>query len=62
MAKTDTLFEDSNLNILNNSSEHSIKPFVIGGKTGYLAIRKRSQSQSILYSLIETAKAIDSSL
>ena len=34
---------DGRLEIDNNISERAIKPFVIGGRTGYLAIRRRVQ-------------------
>jgi transposase len=50
--------EDGNLTIDNNRAERAIKPFVIGRKNWMFAkTNKGATASSILYSLVETAKA-----
>lgn len=49
--------EDGQLEIDNNRSERSIKPFVIGRKNWlFSATSKGAQSSALIYSLVETAK------
>ena len=50
--------EDSRLNIDNNRAERAVKPFVIGRKNWLFNHNYRgAEASSILYSIIETAKA-----
>ena len=49
--------EDGNLELDNNRSERSIKPFVIGRKNFLFAnTPKGARASAITYSLVETAK------
>jgi len=50
--------EDGELNIDNNRAERAIKPFVIGRKNWLFSnTEKGAHASSILYSIVETAKA-----
>jgi len=50
--------EDGELNIDNNRAERAIKPFVIGRKNWLFSnTEKGAHASSILYSMVETAKA-----
>lgn len=50
--------EDGRLELSNNRAERSIKPFVMGGKNWLFANTPGgAQASSVIYSLIETAKA-----
>ena len=50
--------EDGELSIDNNRAERAIKPFVIGRKNWMFAnTEKGAQASSVLYSIVETAKA-----
>lgn len=53
-----TFLEDGFLEIDNNASERSIKPFVIGRKNWlFSSSSKGAKASALMYSLIETAKA-----
>jgi transposase len=52
--------EDGHLNIDNNRAERAIKPFVIGRKNWLFSnTASGAQASSVLYSIVETAKAND---
>ncbi|MGJ9384719.1 IS66 family transposase [Salipaludibacillus sp. CF4.18] len=52
-----TFLEDGQLEIDNNRSERSIKPFVIGRKNWlFSATSKGARSSALIYSVMETAK------
>ena len=53
-----TYLEDGNLEISNNLAENSIRPFTVGRKNWLFAgSPKGATASSIVYSLVETAKA-----
>ncbi len=55
--RLEVFLEDGRLEIDNNRSERSIKPFVIGRKNFLFANTARgAQSSAIIYSIVETAK------
>jgi hypothetical protein len=55
--KLETFMQDGRLELDNNRSERSIKPFVIGRKNWLLANTPRgARASAIVYSVIETAK------
>lgn len=55
--KLEAFLEDGRLEIDNNRSERSIKPFVIGRKNWIFAnTPKGAKSSAIIYSIVETAK------
>ena len=55
--KLTAFLKDGRLELENNSSERSIKPFVIGRKNWLFANTPRgARSSSIIYSVVETAK------
>lgn len=55
--KLEAFLQDGRLEIDNNRSERSIKPFVIGRKNWMFANTPRgAQSSAIIYSIVETAK------
>jgi transposase len=55
--KLETFLEDGRLEIDNNRSERSIKPFVIGRKNWLFSnTPKGARSSAIIYSIVETAK------
>lgn len=55
--KLEVFLEDGRLEIDNNRSERSIKPFVIGRKNWMFANTARgARSSAIIYSIVETAK------
>ncbi|WP_328587530.1 IS66 family transposase [Acetivibrio saccincola] len=50
--------EDGSLEIDNNASERAIKPFIIGRKNWlFCKTEKGAKASSIIYSIMETAKA-----
>ena len=54
----ETFYKDGRLEVSNNRAERSIKPFVIGRKNWlFCCTPKGAESSSIIYSMIETAKA-----
>jgi hypothetical protein len=56
-AYLEKVFEDGRLELSNNRSERSIKPFVIGRKNWLFSATPRgAKASSVIYSLIETAK------
>ena len=58
MASFKIFLKDGSLEIDNNAAERAIKPFVIGRKNWLFCKNKRgAKSSSIIYSIIETAKA-----
>ena len=54
----ENVYEDGRLELSNNRAERSIKPFVIGRKNWlFSATAKGAKASSVIYSMIETAKA-----